>query len=149
MALAQDRRGNERLGHGLVLLCMLVLAFCVTHQLLMASERHATVMGPLHQGAMSSFPLASPAAIAMSIVGEAGNGPLSRTPRPVMSECPAQQAVIPLLLVLGLLVGVLLRPGRALPLSAGLPAWSRGVRDFLLPSLAPARRRALLQVFLN
>lgn len=145
-AVQAQRRGG-RLGRGLVLMCMLVLALCVTHQLLMASERHAMVMGPLHERV---FP--APVAVSGATMPDASD-PIEerrpRAPQPILGECPAQQAILPLLLMVLLLAGACLWVGRASLLPADSRAWSRSLRDFLPPPLAPARRRALLQVFLN
>lgn len=120
------------LGRELVPLCALVLALCVAHQFLMASERHAAVMGPAGpQSAMATSGLLAAAGPRHGGV----HGP--EQPVSVMGDCPAQQAVIPLLLLALLALGLLARP---------LPWPAPGAHG---PPLAPAQRRALLQVFQN
>ena len=131
--------------------CLLILALLLAHVALMADERHAEVMGPLHGHAASRS--ADPAPVAAKFGGATGGGAVAPEPAPhvppaSLGECPARQAVLPLLVLLFLLVGtprlLAVQPGGAGPFAR--PWGSR----FSLPApLAPARRRALLQVFLN
>lgn len=143
----RGRWQGARRGDALVLMCLLVLALCLTHQLLMVTARHLTVMGPLHERGILS---PSPAPTAMTILsgaGELNSLHLPVVPQPMTGECPAQQAIVPVLLVL-ILLAVFLRLGRgpALPTVSRYPAF--GLCDFLPPPLTPARRRALLQIFI-
>ena len=125
-----------------MLLCAFVLALCLAHQLLMASEQHAAVMEPT-SARFALAPLALPAAEG------SGHGGL-RLPEPSMpllGDCPAQQAILPVLLallVLGCLVGACSWPALLTPcVSLERAPSAHG------PPLSAARRRALLQVFLN
>ena len=128
--------------------CGLVLLLLVTHLALMTTERHAAVMGPL----VSAGP--EPAVLGASGQAAAAHGSVGigeKTPeephRPVLGDCPAQQAILPLLLVL-LVLGGLVTSRPMLSRATGRPSgWH--LRLPLPPPLAPARRRALLQVFLN
>ena len=131
--------------------CLLVLALLLAHVALMAGERHGEVMGPLHGHAASRS--AAPVLVAPEAVGTTGGGVVTPEPAPhappaSLGDCPARQAVLPLLVLLFLLVGTprlfAVQPGGAGPFAR---PW--GSRFSLPPPLAPARRRALLQVFLN
>lgn len=112
----------------------------------MTSERHATVMGaqmgamPVAGSIARFVPVPSPR---RDVTGQEGN-PV--TPRSVLGDCPAQQAIPPLILLLLLLI-VLLRILAAWPCAdSAVRTWCR--RFTLPPPLNAARRRALLQVFL-
>lgn len=128
--------------------CGLVLLLLVTHLALMTTERHVAVMGPLMG--------AGPAPAALGPLGQATAAPWAvgsgeDTPeaphRPVLGDCPVQQAIMPLLLVL-LILGGLIALRSVLSCEIGRPSgWH--LRHPLPPPLTPARRRALLQVFLN
>jgi hypothetical protein len=123
---------------------LLVLGLIVTHLALMTTERHAEVMGPLH-AAFGTIGMASPGIAEVEAPGHQQHAPAA--PDMVFGNCPAQQAVFPallLLLFLAATIALISAPGdnirRALNgrvLTLGQP-----------PPLAPAQRRALLQVFL-
>lgn len=128
--------------HWLGLCCALVFLLVVTHIILMASERHAAVMSP-QMGA------ASIGTIARLLPRAMAHGEEPASPHhPVLGDCPAQQTVPPLFLLLLVLMALL---RRLLPITprATRPAWAWPCRFSLPPPLDPARRRALLQVFLN
>ncbi len=139
------------LRRGLAPVCLLILTLLLAHQALMISERHAEVMGSLRGHTVSRSAPSTP--MGARVAGVADDRAVATEPAPhvppvSLGECPAQQAVLPLLLLLLLLSGALrrfaIRPARgAVPYTR-----ARGDR-FLPPPLAPARRRALLQVFLN
>lgn len=124
--------------------CLLVLALLATHQALMSSERHATVMGPL-LGASAVAPL-------MSHIEQPALSPMAdhRVPAPhlLLSDCPAQVATLPFLALLLTLIVVV----RRVAATPGPPDADRRARPLLAwrapPLLASTRRRALLQVFL-
>lgn len=148
-AMARSKRADgvtRRAGRGLAVLCMIVLALCVTHLMLMASERHAAVMWPLHEQSMAPVEAAADATIARADGVEAHERPAPPAPVPLMGDCPAQQGIIPLLLALSLLLGawvwgttlVSRRDARHRPSSP---------RHGIPPLLPPPQRRALLQVF--
>jgi hypothetical protein len=127
--------------------CAVVFLLVVTHVALMTSERHATVMG-VQMGALS------PAGIIARLVpdtsprqGAADHGDGPAIPHSVLGDCPAQQAVPPLILLLLLLIIALLRlPAAWLCADSAVRIWCR--RFTLPPPLTAARRRVLLQVFL-
>ena len=141
---------RARLGGGLWLVCLLVLGLCVTHQLFMATERHAAIMGPVHERG-TPWPIGVHAALSLEPHGTPKEpGPPSH--HTTLGECPAQRAVLPVLLAVLALAGALLarrRGRRRLSRSTGLRGWLRGQALPTLPSLSPTHRRALLQVFLN
>lgn len=145
---ARGQQREDRLGRGFVLACVLVLALCMTHQLLMMTEQHAAVMGPLHERVG-----AGPPVIEMLVVGLPGimGGPDGHRPQapPVLGDCPAQQAIVPALLLLFAFLGTLARFRCRRDTPVGWGAW--GIVSWLdaLRPPPPARRRALLQVFRN
>jgi hypothetical protein len=121
--------------------CSLVILLVVAHIVLMASERYDATIGPIVVGAV--VPAAVGAAHGDARAGEHAPD----APHPVVGGCSAQQAVLPVLLLL-LALGALVALRAAAPRGRRSPlAWH--VRFPLPPPLAPARRRALLQVFLN
>lgn len=147
-ARAMRAGGQARLtGRGFVALCVLVLALCVAHQFLMASERHAAVMAPLHErsGAVPAAVVAAPGV--SSAHGAAAGQPTPAPMPPLMGDCPALQGILPFLLLLSLSLGLL-------ALAAASPARRRGrgrpcsPRQRIPPLLPPPQRRALLQVFI-
>ena len=138
---------GRRAEHWLGPCCALVFLLVVTHIILMASERHATVMAP-QMGASSPM-----GAIARLLPRDAAHDAAEdgRQPAPhhtMLGDCPAQQTVPPLFLLLLVLMALLRRLLPTTP-QATRPAWARPCRFSLPPPLDPARRRALLQVFLN
>ena len=141
---------RARLGGGLWLVCLLVLGLCVTHQLFMATERHAAVMGPVHERG-TPWPIGVRAALSLEPHGAPEEpGPPSHHTTP--GECPAQRAVLPVLLAMLVLAGALLalrRDRRRLVDRERLRGLLRGLAVPVPPPLPPTRRRALLQVFLN
>jgi hypothetical protein len=131
------------LGHG----CVVVFLLIVTHVALMTSERHATVMG-------MQIGVPSPVGIIARLVpdtspqqGAAEHDNDPAIPHSVLGDCPAQQAIPPLLPILLLLIITQLRTVAAWPYAdAAVRIWCR---RFTPPSpLTAARRRVLLQVFL-
>ena len=82
----------------------------------------------------------------LSGVGDSGD---ERMPLPIWEECFAPNAILPDVLLLLALVGASLWFGRGSPVLPGLPGGPADPRLFHPPPLAPARRRALLQVFQN
>lgn len=126
--------------------CVAVLALCLLHHLIMATLGHALVMGAAHDGGVRA-PHARPAAM----VGAGAAGPVAGhgmppVPLPLLGDCPAQQAVFPLLMVLTLLLGLALllgeRGGGGFAICRARPA-----RLVSAPLMPPRQRRALLQVF--
>lgn len=146
MQLARRTPDSATLKHRFVTLCALILALCVAHQFLMASERHAAVMGPVHQQAAAPSPLAVAMYHNLNLVAPAP-GPLPGMPLPFMGDCPARQAIVPALFLLMLLVGGALGFGGWLNLLSAVAARPRAPSLLLGSPLAPTRRRALLQVF--
>lgn len=127
--------------------CALVFLLVVTHIILMASERHAAVMSP--QMGASSPMAAVPRILPQAAAHDASED--GRQPAPhhtMLGDCPAQQTVPPLFLLLLILMALLRRLLPITPL-ATRPVWAWQCRFSLPPPLDPARRRALLQVFLN
>jgi hypothetical protein len=102
-------------------------------------------MGPLHERAGVATHPTSAHSSDLPNGDEAANGSTPSAPQPLMGDCPAQQAIIPLLLLLSLLLAALTRtagpesPGRTRPRSHP--------RDAIPPLLPAGQRRALLQVF--
>ncbi len=146
-ALAAQRYSGW-VGWGLPLACVLALTLLLTHQALMVIEHHAGVM--VGRGTAVTEPLAAGKSTAGGTHGEAFGGTHdSGAPRSVLGDCPAQQAVLPILLLSALLLVLLgaFRAGTARMQTAGAPHPAEGFPWSLAPP--PARRRALLQVFLN
>jgi hypothetical protein len=141
---------GARLGSGPWLVCLLVLGLCLTHQLFMATEQHATVIGSVHERG-TLRPLGVHAALSAGPHGApAEPGPPAH--HTTLGECPAQRAVLPVLLAMLALAGALLalrRDRRRLVNHEHLRGWQRGLVPPALPPLPATRRRALLQVFLN
>ncbi len=124
-------------------LCAAVLALCILHHLLMSTLGHALVMGSPHDGGMTA-PHAQPAAMLNGRDADAPAGrQLPSMPMPLLGDCPAQQGVFPLLIVLTLLLGLAVPTGER----GGRERRSRPPRSVLVPLLPPQQRRALLQVF--
>lgn len=145
-ATALGRQSVRRAERWLGLCCALVFLLIVTHVFLMASERHATVMGPQ----MDATSTGAIARLLPQVAAHAGDedGQPSAPHHPVRGDCPAQQAIPPFFLLLLLLVVLLRRPLPTLPRAARRSrGWPCALS--LPPPLDPARRRALLQVFLN
>ena len=120
------------------LCCTLVLLLIVTHVALMTTERHIDAMGPLMDG--------SPAAAAAGQGDRSGEGVPEEPHHPVLGDCPARQAVLPLLLILLALGGLVALRSTISHDTGHQLGWHPRLSP---PPLAPARRRALLQVFLN
>ena len=85
-------------GGALRLWCALILLLVVTHVALMASERHLAMMGA-PMGLTSSPALTGMLASPMT-APEAIREPLPPPRAPLIGDCPAQQAVLPLLFLL-------------------------------------------------
>ncbi len=142
--MAMGRQSVRRAERWLGLCCALVFLLVATHVVLMASERHTAVMGPQMGAEPAMGAIARLLPHAATHEGEAPSAPHHA----VLGDCPAQQAVPPLFLLL-LLLMALLRRLLPLPPRATRLAWAWSCRLSLPPPLAPARRRALLQVFQN
>ena len=144
--VTQGVRSTRLTGRGFIALCMLVLALCAAHQLLMASERHGAVMVPLHE----RF-IVAPAAVTAAMDGTPEHGavgqPVPPQPRPLLGECPALQGILPFLLLLTVSLG-LAALVTALLISLGGHGRLCSPRHRLPPLLPPPQRRALLQVFI-
>lgn len=132
---------------GLVVACLLILTVCVTHQFLMVSEQHIRVMMPLHYQrapVLSALPQ-----IAIPVAHEYAEQRNAGHPHLVLNDCTAQQAIVPFLLwALFLLVASIIFSDSAAATSRAT-LLRRGDLWTLPYPLAPSRRRALLQVFLN
>jgi len=115
----------RRDGRMVARLCAVVFALCLLHQLLMTTLGHALVMGPLHDGGMIAAHAQPAAMLDARDAGASAGHPMPAVPVPLLGDCPAQQAVFPLVLVLTLLFGLAV----------------------LAPLRPPRQRRALLQVF--
>lgn len=126
--------------------CALVLLLLIAHAALMASREHIAAIGPLdwvapapcsgehHENGLASL-------------GAAGRGDAPSAPHSTLGDCLAVQAILPLLLALlslNCLVGL-----RAAATRDTRRSLNWHVCLSLPPTLPPARRRALLQVFLN
>lgn len=126
-------------------LCMAVLALCLLHQLIMATLGHALVMGSTHNSGMIA-PQAQPAAM-LDDARDLGAATEHQMPSlPLLGDCPAQQAVFPLLMALMLLLGLVMLAVE----QGGRDAAARRARPscaVLAPLMPPQQRRALLQVF--
>jgi hypothetical protein len=129
---------------------LLVLALVLTHAALMATDHHSVAMEPL--SALTEVTDWSVDLLATLGAGghehSSGRERMPAAPHPVLGDCPAQQAVLPLLLVLVILVALAFARGGTTLVASGLPRhwpawWS------LPPPLPASRRRALLQVFRN
>jgi hypothetical protein len=134
-------------GRRVTLCCTLVLLLLAAHAALMASVQHVAVMGPL-MGAVSLPGITEPPGDTGATHRDADGGKgAPAAPHPVLGDCPAQQAVLPLLLVLLALGSLVALRTTATRDTGHLLSWH--LCFSLPPPLAPARRRALLQVFLN
>lgn len=123
----------------------MVLALCVAHQFLMASERHVAVMAPLHERSM----VAPAAVVAMPGVAAAHGaaGQPQPPPPPLMGDCPALLGILPFLLLLSLSLGLIALFSALLARLCG-HGRSYSPRHRISPLLPPPQRRALLQVFI-
>ncbi len=135
-------RLHGRHGRRVLLACLFGLILLLGHQLVMATERHATQMGMGHGPSMRTSLMAAPTTLLAA--GDTDN------PQPLTTwdECLGQNGVLPLLLLLLAFAGTW-RLG-ATSLTAAITRWW-GLFSLSLhpPPLKPARRRALLQVFRN
>lgn len=130
-------------GHPLLLACVFGFALLVGHQVVMASARHAADMGMTRPRAM---PTAGTARVVAAPVGDLA--PSEHRPLTGWEACLSQQGLLPTLLLLLALAGIWWRcAGATLADSLSQPD-ARAARFLHPPPLAPARRRALLQVFL-
>lgn len=128
----------------LLLASGVVALLLVAHVTLMASERHATVMTPLHEQFSATLPMP----VAAHVAAHAAFQSPAPAPFHLIGDCPGQAAVVPLLLLLLALAGMKIGAGRTLRLAV---TSSLGFRSPIpvLPPVAAHRRRALLQVYLN
>lgn len=138
---------DRQCGRWLGLCYVSALLLIVTHVALMATERHWVMMGPqMH----ATTPTGNSAVLVPDdaiIQSDPDHGGAPTTPRSVLGDCPAQQALPPLFLLLVLLLAMLLAVPPILTADRDVPhGWHH--RSSSTPPLAPARRRALLQVFL-
>ena len=129
---------------------LVALALLAVHLGLLTSERHGPATGPWH-GRVEPASIASHAAL--SAVPHGAAEELGRHARhTVLGGCPAQQAILPLLwAALALLSAFLALRGRRHGSAGldGLPARMHALPPAVPPPLQSARRRALLQVFLD
>lgn len=124
-----------------------VLTLSILHHLLMTTLGHAFVMGSLRDNGMIT-PYAQPAAMLdVRNPGTSAEGRLPSTPMPLMGDCPAQQAVFPLLLLLALLLGLALSTSTQ-ERREDVARRLRLPREMVPPLMPPQQRRALLQVFI-
>jgi len=127
-------------------LCAVVFALCLLHQLLMTTLGHALVMGSLHDGGMIAAHAQPAAMLDARAPGTIAGHSMPVVPVPLLGDCPAQQAVFPLVLVLTLLFGLAVLAGA--PGGCGaVGRRARPPRAVLAPLMPPRQRRALLQVF--
>lgn len=133
-----------RLGGPFLLACLLGLALLLGHQLVMASAQHAAEMG------MDRGQVTLTAGTAQVVVGSADDlTPVDQQPLTGWEACFSQEGLLPTLLLLLTLAGIWWRCAGA-TLGDMLPRVGIHIARFLHPPpLAPTRRRALLQVFLN
>ncbi len=140
------RMMTRRDGRVFTRLCMAVLALCLLHHLLMTTLGHALVMAPSHDGGMIA-PHAQPVMLLDARdPGTAAGHQMPSLPLPLLGDCPAQQAVFPLLVVLTLLLGLALLSGEQGGCGSAIRR-ARPSRLVLAPLMPPRQRRALLQVF--
>jgi len=125
---------------------MAVLALCLLHHLLMATLGHALVMGPSHDGGMIAPHVQPIMLLDARDPGTAAGHQMPSLPLPLLGDCPAQQAVFPLLMVLTLLLGLALLAGEQ-GRSGSAIRRARSSRLVLTPLMSPRQRRAVLQVF--
>lgn len=145
----QGARSTRLTRRGFIALCMLVLALCAAHQLLMASERHGAVMAPLHERFIVAPAAVTTVAAAMHGTPEPGavDQTVPPQPQPLMGECPALQGILPFLLFLTMSLGL---SALVTALLSYLGSHGRrcSPRRRIPPLLPPPQRRALLQVFI-
>ena len=123
---------------------LLVVTFLLAHQLLMATEGHATDM--LRDDSLSGLWSAWAGAGTAVIVG-AREAPGDRLPIPGWADCLAGNALLPSLLLFLGLVGIgQLAFMAPVPMS---PPVRPAARRFLHPPPKPSRRQALLHIFRN
>lgn len=151
LAMMHQRWHSRWPGGGLLLPCLLAFAILLAHQALMTTEHHAraVVMGQRHEFvAAHSAPVPGPTVgmVVPPVPGVSVEERAPHAPHPTFGDCQIASALLPLLLLL-VLVGVCSRLGRLSP--AACHARWRGLATALAPPLAPARRRALLQIFRN
>jgi hypothetical protein len=127
-------------------LCMAVLALCLLHHLLMVTLGHALVMGSSHDGGMIALHMPPVMMLDVRDLGTVAGHQLPSLPLSFLGDCPAQQAVFPLLMVLALLLGLVLLAGGQGAHGARRPQ-ARPSRLVLAPLMPPQQRRAMLQVF--
>ena len=140
------RMMTRRDGRIFTRLCMAVLALCLLHHLLMATLGHALVMGPSHDGGMIAPHVQPIMLLDARDPGTAAGHQMPSLPLPLLGDCPAQQAVFPLLMVLTLLLGLALLAGEQGRFGSAIRR-ARSSRLVLTPLMSPQQRRALLQVF--
>ena len=132
-----------RLGGPFLLACLLGLALLLGHQLVMASAQHAAEMG------MDRGRVTLTAGNAQVVAGQAGElTPAERQPLSGWEACFSQEGLPPALLSLLTLVSIWWLCA-SVTLPAKIPCVGSRISRFLHPPpLEPARRRALLQIFL-
>src|SRR5262245_38519756 len=118
---------------GLSLWCLLVFGLVVTHQLLMTTERHTWVMGDIH----GTIGLAAPSAPGHAVMTAADHDQPAPAMPTMLGDCPAQQAIVPILLVL-LTLAVAISIAGATDGACRLATTARGRARVHPPSLAPA-----------
>jgi hypothetical protein len=144
-AVRDSLRGRP--GRLLLLASLLVLVAFLGHQLIMASPQHAEGMVMDRGQGMGAADTAH--AIAASADDRTPHpAPGDRPPLSGWAECFSQDGVLPTLLLI-LIIVALWRPASVAPSASLARAGRRAARFLHPPPLEPARRRALLQVFLN
>ena len=131
------------LGRSFLLACLLGLALLLGHQLVMASPQHATEMG------MDRGRVTLTAGTTQVVAGPTGElTPAERQPLSGWEACFSQEGLLPALLSLLTLTSIWWLCA-SVTLPAKTPRVGGHIARFLHPPpLEPARRRALLQVFL-
>lgn len=135
---------REALGRPFLLACLLGFALLLGHQLVMATAQHADAMG------MDRGRVALTAGTTPAVAGPADDlAPVERQPLTGWEACFSQDGLLHTLLLLLTLVGIWWRCAGTTLAALLSRAGNRVARFLHPPPLAPARRRALLQVYLN
>jgi len=133
-------KAQGRLGNSFLLACLFVLTLLLGHQLIMASPTHATEMG--------MDPTLTAGSMRVTVESAGDLTPVDRLPLTGWEACFSPEGLLPALLSLLTLASIWWRCA-SVTLPAKTPRVGGHIARFLHPPpLEPARRRALLQVFL-